>query len=110
MPAKENLSVVRGDTLTIVVVMTTDGVTPINITGRTYAMQLRTAPEATAVAATFTCTLTDPTNGEVTCVLPAATSAGLTPTSYSYDLQETASGVVSTIVVGSIKVNADTTR
>lgn len=110
MPAKENLSVVRGDTLTIVVVMTTDGVTPINITGRTYAMQLRTAPEATAIAATFTCTLTNPASGEVTCVLSAAASAGLTPTSYSYDLQETASGVVSTIVVGSIKVNADTTR
>lgn len=110
MPAKENLTVVRGDTLTIVVVMTTDGVTPLNITGRTYAMQLRTAPEATAVAATFACTVTSGASGEVTCVLSSTASAALTPTSYSYDLQETASGVVSTILVGSIKVTADTTR
>jgi len=110
MPAKENLTVVRGDTLSIVVVMTTDGETPINITGRTYAMQLRTAPTATKVSATLTCTVPDGTNGEVICTLSSTNSAALNPSSYSYDLQETASGVVSTVLVGSIRVIADTTR
>ena len=110
MPAKKNFSVVRGDTMTIVVVMTTDGVTPIDITGRVYSMQLRTSPAATVVSATFVCTVSDGTTGEVTCVLSAENSAKLTPTSYSYDLQEVASGIVSTVLIGSVKVIADTTR
>ena len=109
-PAKENLQVVRGDTLTVVANMTTDGSTPIDITARTYAMQLRTSPEATTASATFTCTVTNAAGGVVTCTLSAATTATLTPQNYSYDLQETNSGVVSTIISGVVKVIADTTR
>lgn len=109
-PAKQNLQVVRGDTLTLVATMTTDGVTPIDITGRTYAMQIRTSPDATSATATFTCTVTNAAGGVVTCTLAASTTATLDPQNYSYDLQETASGVVSTIMSGIVKVVADTTR
>ena len=109
-PAKENLQVVRGDTLTVVSTMTTDGTTPIDITSRTYAMQLRTSPDATTVSATFTCTVTNAAGGVVTATLPASTTASLAPQNYTYDLQETSSGVVSTILSGVVKVIADTTR
>jgi hypothetical protein len=109
-PAKENLQVVRGDTLTVISTMTTDGSTPIDITGRTYAMQIRTSPDATAVSASFTINVADPTNGVVTATLPATATAALTPQNYTYDLEETANGVVSTILSGVVKVIADTTR
>lgn len=109
-PAKQNLTVTRGDTLTLVVVMTTDGATPINITGRTYAAQMRTSPDAASASATFTCTLSDAANGEVTCTVSAATTAALSPGQFVWDLQETASGTVATVLTGTVTVVADVTR
>lgn len=109
-PAKQNLTVTRGDTLTLVVVMTTDGSTPINISGRTYAAQVRSSADATSTSATFTCTLTDAANGEVTCTVAASATALLSPGVFVWDLQETASGTVATVLSGSLTVVADVTR
>lgn len=109
-PAKQNLTVTRGDTLTLVVTMTTDGSTPVNITGRTYAAQIRTSSEATSATASFTCTITDGANGVLTCTVPASTTSSLSPVVYVWDLQETASGVVSTLLSGTVTVVADITR
>jgi hypothetical protein len=109
-PAKENLQEVRGDTLTVVSTMTTDGTTPIDITSRTNAMQLRTSPDATTVSATFTCTVTNGANGQVTCVLSSTDSSELRPGYYYWDLQENASGNISTLIAGTVTVLADVTR
>lgn len=109
-PSTLDLTITRGDTETIVVTLTTDDVTPINITGRTYAAQLRTTPNISVVSASFTCTVTDGANGVVTCVLSSTSSALLSPGYYYWDLQETASGVVSTLLSGTVTVLADVTR
>ena len=109
-PADQDLTIVRGDTETVVVTMTSDGTTPIPITGRTYAAQIRSNPESTTVKASFTCTVTSGASGQVTCVLSATSSAALAPGLYTWDLQETASGVVSTVLSGTVTVLADTTR
>lgn len=109
-PADQDLTITRGDTETIVVTITSDGSTPINITGRTYLAQIRTSPDNTTVKAAFTCTVTDGANGQVTCTLSATNSATL-PVGIAYwDLQETASGVVSTILSGNVTVLADVSR
>lgn len=110
IPAYQNLELVRGDTLSVVATMTSDGSTPINISGRVYSMQMRTSPESSTVSATFTCTVTNAAAGQVTCSLPASTTANLTPQKYSYDLQENASGTITTVISGFIKVLPDTTR
>lgn len=109
-PAKQNLTVTRGDTLTLVVTMTSDGSTPIVITGRTYAAQVRTSPDASSASASFTCTITDGANGVLTCTIPAATTATLNPQVYVWDLQETASGTVATVLTGTVTVSPDVTR
>lgn len=109
-PATQDLTITRGDTETIVVTSTTDGTTPIDITGRTYSAQLRTTPDIAIVSATFTCTVTDAPNGKVTCVLSAASSAVLDPGYYYWDLQENASGTISTLLAGTVTVLADVTR
>ena len=109
-PATQDLTITRGDTETIVVTSTTDGTTPIDITGRTYSAQLRTTPDIAIVSATFTCTVTDAANGQVTCVLSAASSAVLDPGYYYWDLQENASGTISTLLSGTVTVLADVTR
>lgn len=109
-PATQDLTITRGDTETIVVTSTTDGTTPIDISGRTYSAQLRTTPDIAIVSASFTCTVTDAPNGQVTCVLSAANSALLDPGYYYWDLQENASGTISTLLSGTVTVLADVTR
>lgn len=109
-PADQDLTVVRGDTETIVVTLTTDGSTPIDVTGRTYRAQIRQSPDSRTIKASFTCTVTDGSNGVVTCVMSAEDSAAL-PVGIAYwDLEETASGVVTTIMSGTVTVLADVTR
>ena len=109
-PADQDLTITRGDTETLVVTITTDGSTAVDITGRTYASQIRTQQDSTTIKASFTCTVTSGAAGQVTCVLSATSSAALSAGLYFWDLQETASGVVSTILAGTVTVLADVTR
>lgn len=109
-PATQDLIVTRGDTETVAITLTTDGTTPINITGRTYTAQLRSTPDSAVIAASFTCSVTNGPAGQVTCSMSAATSALLTPGYYYWDLQENASGTISTLLSGQVTVLADVTR
>ncbi len=110
VPADQDLTITRGDTETLVVTITSDGSTPVNITGRTYRAQIRSSQESTTIKASFTCTVTSGANGQVTCTLSATDSATLSVGIAYWDLEETASGVVSTILAGNVTVLADVTR
>jgi hypothetical protein len=109
-PATQDLTITRGDTETIVVTLTTDGTTAINITGRTYTAQLRSTPNISVVSASFTCTVTNGAAGVVTCTMTSGDSALLSPGFYYWDLQENASGTISTVLSGTVTVLADVTR
>ena len=109
-PADQDLTITRGDTETLVVTITTDGSTAIDITGRTYTSQIRTQQDSTTIKASFTCTVTNGAAGQVTCVLSATSSSTLSAGLYFWDLQENASGVISTILSGNVTVLADVTR
>jgi len=109
-PADQDLIITRGDTETLVVTITTDGSTAVDITGRTYLSQIRSQQDSTTIKASFTCTVTSGAAGQVTCVLSATSSATLSAGLYFWDLQENASGVISTILAGNITVLADVTR
>jgi len=108
-PASRNIVVYRGDSYTHAVVLTTDGTTAVNITGRTYAAQVRTTTESSDVVATFT-TANGGSNGTVTLTLAAATTAALTPGSYVWDLQETNGANPTTLLAGACSVQGDVTR
>lgn len=109
-PATQDLTITRGDTETIVVTLTTDGTTAIDITGRTYTAQLRSTPDISVISASFTCTVTNGAAGEVTCVMSSTASAELSPGFFYWDLQENASGTISTVLAGTVTVLADVTR
>lgn len=109
-PATQDLTITRGDTESIVVTLTSDGSTPINITGRAYTSQFRTTQDATTISATLTCSVTNGAGGEVTCTLSAASSADLSPGYYYWDLQENNGGTISTLLAGTVTVLADVTR
>lgn len=99
-----------GDTLSFTVTSTTDGTTPIDITGRTYAMKVRAASDSTTVLATATCQVTDAANGVVTCSIPAATTAALTAGVAVADLEETNGATVTTLVRWKVDIVQDVTR
>lgn len=110
-PATRDIDVTRGDTETIVVTCTSDDAgTPINITGRTYRAQIRSSATSDIIKATFTCTVTNGAAGQVTCVLPVSESTLLAPGLYEWDLEENASGTVTTLLYGKVTVTADVTR
>jgi hypothetical protein len=111
VPAVKNIKVVRGDTEQLnVTFFATDGVTPVNLTGAAFAAQIRTEKNSATIAASFVCTVPDPTNGTVQLVLPAVSSAALTDGVAYWDLQRTVGSVVTTILAGKCTVLADVTR
>jgi hypothetical protein len=110
VPATQNLTITRGDTETLLLTITTDGVTPVDITGRVYTCQFRNSPDDNAIAAEAVCSVTDGPNGQVTAVFAATETDDLDPGYFYWDLQENASGVISTILAGQVTVLADVTR
>ena len=110
VPSKQNLTITRGDTESVVVTMTSDGTTPVDISGRTYRSQIRTTKDASTIDASFTCTVTSALIGEVTCSMTAGDTAALVVGVHYWDFEENNSGVVSTILAGTVNVLADVTR
>jgi hypothetical protein len=109
-PAKQDLVITRGDTEIVDVTITTDGTTPVDITGRTYASQMRVTPDIAAISITGTCTIVNAANGQMRVTFAAADTADLDPGYLYWDLQETAGATVSTILSGTVTVLADVTR
>lgn len=83
---------------------------PVNITGRTYAAQIRTAVNDATPLATFTCTITDAPAGKMVASLTAASTSTLPTGNACWDLQETNGSVVTTLVGGSVSIVRDVTR
>jgi predicted phosphoribosyltransferase len=110
VPAKQNLSMTRGDTETVVVTMKDSTGIAIDITGRTYRAQIRTTKDSSTIDASFSCSISNAAAGEVTCTILPITTATLTVGTHYWDFEETSDGVVSTILAGSVNVLADVTR
>ena len=110
IPAKQNLSITRGDTETIVVTMKNSAGVVIDITGRTYRAHIRTTKDAATTSGTFVCTVTNPTGGVVTFVMSAGSNAALTVGIQYWDFEENDAGTVATILSGTVNVLADVSR
>lgn len=110
VPGELNIVSTRGDTCTLTITITSDGTTPINITGRTYASQVRRNWDDTSAAATFTCTVTNGAGGVLVISLTSSQTGLLESGNYFWDLQENASGTITTILSGAFVVLPDATR
>ena len=66
--------------------------------------------DATSPSATFTCTVTSGVNGVLTLSLSSTDTALMDPNNYVWDLQENASGVITTVLGGQFIVLPDVTR
>jgi hypothetical protein len=109
-PANYPLTIRIGDTETVSVTLQDSTGTPVNITGRTYAAQVRATADAASPLATFTCTITNAAAGTFACTLSASTTRALSTGVAVWDLEETNSGVVTTLLAGPVQIVQDVTR
>ena len=110
---KRDLEIYKGDDYAHTITLNTrtgSVLTPINTTGRTYTAQLRKVKSQVAPDATLTCTVTDGPNGVIVMTMARAITQALRVDCYYWDLQQTSSGVLTTILAGKVKVVSDTTR
>ncbi len=110
VPAKQNITIMRGDTEVFNITLTNSASSPIDLTGSTFLSQIRYERDSSTVAASFSCSITDAVAGKVTLTLSSASSAGLTAGTAFWDLQQTVSGVVTTLIAGKCTILADVTR
>ena len=109
-PATYPLSLRIGDTETVSVTLQTSAGAPIDITGRTYAAQVRATADAASPLATFTCTITNAAAGQFACTLSATTTAALSTGIGVWDLAETYGTTVTTLLAGPVRIDQDVTR
>lgn len=103
----------RGDTDSFTVTLTTDGTTPIDITGDAVVLTVDLSPapdDAVNNLFTLVGVLTDPANGLVTFT-PTVGNADQAPGTYFYDVQWTVSGgAIKTVLTGQWQVVQDITK
>jgi hypothetical protein len=109
-PANLPLNIRIGDTETISVAIKDSTGAAVNITGRTYAAQIRTTTDAATALATFSCSITNAAAGTLAATLSATTTAALTAGLAVWDLQETNGTTVTTLLGGSVTISQDVTR
>lgn len=109
-PANYPLNIIVGDTKTINLTLKDASGSPINITGRTYAAQLRATVESTSPLVSFSCAIASAVAGTVTCTLSATNSATLSAGDAVWSLRETNAGVVTTLLEGPVRISVSPTR
>jgi len=110
--AKANLAIYQGDDFYQAVAFTQDGAV-FDVTGWTFAAQVRAGPAdtATAVLATLACTIYDGPGGLIEMRIPHAQTASLTAGKAVWDLQGTdPGGLITTFLAGDVTVTAEITR
>lgn len=109
---RHDIEITRGDDKAITVRRFTDATKTAtqNLTGRAYIAQIKVKPDDTTPVAAFTVDVTNAATGVLVLRLAHAATAALQSGVYHWDLQETSSGVVSTLLAGIAIVKKDTSR
>lgn len=115
MAESYNTIIDQGATWSILVTYNDPNGNPINITGCTAALQLRTSPLANTYALSLTTSnggiaISGP-DGELAISATATQTGSLKPQKYTYDLELYGPGAtVTRLMQGTILVNPETTR
>ena len=110
IPAVYPLTVRIGSTETVSLTLQGVDGTPTDVTGRTYAAQIRTSADAATTVAAFACSIVSAAAGTVSVTLSATTTAALVPQTAVWDLVETNGTTVTTLLAGPVTVQQGVTR
>lgn len=100
----------RGDSWSIPVVIKDAAGVPIDVSGRTFAAQIRTSAKASTVLAEFTIDDSDASTGRLVLDLAASLTQDIPAGTVVTDLQETVGDTASTWWEAEITVERDVTR
>jgi hypothetical protein len=110
-PMQVDLALYKGDTGKFRITVTDDLGAPVNISGATWDSDIRiNAADPGTPVANFTITPVAGDSSSVDVSIAAAITTTLAVTTYFYDLQMTLSGVVTTLMNGSLIVTQDVSR
>ena len=114
LPGTYNIEARQGATWTRVFTWSVEG-TPVNLTGRTARMEVRTKPSATSVVLNATPYITlGGSAGTVTISIPASILAAIEPRTgskfYVYDLEIVSGQNVTTLLAGRFTVAPEVTK
>jgi hypothetical protein len=115
-----NIAIEQGATFSLVATLTSDGTTPVDLTGYTGRGKIKTAAYDSTAVATFAITIPSPATGAVNIVLTPtqtaaieATGAGYSDvTNYYYDVElyTAADADVIRLLNGSVTVSPEITK
>tara|TARA_Y100001963_G_scaffold36525_1_gene50951 strand:+ start:531 stop:869 length:339 start_codon:yes stop_codon:yes gene_type:complete len=109
--ARYDLVIDQGASFSIDITVKENGVIK-NLTGYSARAQMRTTKTASSVAASFTCTIPTPTNGEVKMELSPSTSSAMAAGSFYYDLEiyTSSDAIVKRLIEGIVTLTQEVTR
>lgn len=110
-PATYNVSIYGGDDYVLPVDFVDSAGDPLDVSGRTYAAQVRAWPSG-GVLATFDVDETNAAGGTIVLSLGHAVTAGLagTVTEARWDLSQSVGGTLTTVMAGAVDITQDVTR
>lgn len=109
--ATYNLVIDQGSDFAVDLTVKEGGVVK-DLTGYSGRAQMRSTIASDTIAATFTCTVTDPDQGIVKMELRNGDSSAITPGRYFYDLELYTENnvIVKRLLKGEVTLNAEVTR
>ena len=109
MAARRDLEAYQGDTFTHEIRMQNSG-NPINVSGSTFASQVRKRANYSTIEATFSVDMTNAATGIVVFTLSASQTAGLLAGRYRYDVHQITGSTVLTLTYGNFELRGEVTR
>ena len=110
MAGNLDLTIEQGATFSRTITIKDDSNVAVNITSDTFAGQIRKRPQSGSVEASFTFTVTDGANGEVTATISATDTAAMDTGDFVYDIEWTSGSTVTRLLEGTASVTAEVTR
>ena len=101
----------QGSDFSIELVVAQNG-SPVNLSSHTASAQLRPTPTSSTLTATFTCTVTNATEGKLTMSLGYALTRNIASGKYYYDLElfNSSANSITRLIQGVARVTAEVTR
>ena len=105
-----DLQINQGATFKRVITIADANDTPLNISSNTFRGQVRKRYTSTDVLATFTCTVTDATNGKLSIELTDAETSAIPAGHWVYDIEWVNGAEVARLLEGQAITTAEVTR
>jgi hypothetical protein len=105
-----NFTLEQGVTFSKIITVKEDG-TAMNLTGYSARSQMRATHDSTSIALTFSTTVSNASNGQITIQATDSQTAAVEEGIYVYDVEmESDSGTVTRLIEGTVTVTPEVTR